>query len=39
VENTEGLHEMIIKSINKCDPDVIKELSNNIVLSGGSTLF
>ena len=30
---------MIYQSIMKCDLDVRKDLYNNIVLSGGSTMF
>ncbi|KAL0229746.1 hypothetical protein PCE1_003312 [Barthelona sp. PCE] len=34
-----GAHEMVYKSIMKCDINVRAELYNSIVLSGGSTLF
>lgn len=34
-----GIHELIIKSINSCDNELQKELYSNIVLSGGSSLF
>ena len=34
-----GLHEMTYQSIMKCDVDVRKDLYNNIVMSGGSTMF
>ncbi|KAI3506418.1 hypothetical protein L1887_28776 [Cichorium endivia] len=34
-----GIHEMIYKSIMKCDLGVRKDLYGNIVLSGGSTMF
>ena len=30
---------MFIKSINKCDIDIRKELYANIVLSGGTTMY
>jgi actin beta/gamma 1 len=34
-----GIHELVIKSINKCDIDIRKELYANIVLSGGTTMY
>lgn len=34
-----GVHEILYESINKCDSDIRKELFENIVLSGGSTMF
>ena len=34
-----GLHELTFNSIMKCDVDVRKDLYNNIVLSGGTTMF
>ena len=34
-----GYHEMVYKSINKCDIDVRRDLFSNIVLSGGTTMF
>lgn len=34
-----GVHETTFISINKCDVDIRKDLYNNIVLSGGSTMF
>ncbi|KAD3640357.1 hypothetical protein E3N88_29580 [Mikania micrantha] len=36
---TSGIHEMTYKSIMKSDVDLRKELYENIVLSGGSTLL
>jgi actin-related protein len=33
------MHEIAFHSIMKCDPDSIKDLSSNIVLTGGSTSF
>ncbi|KAK1439412.1 hypothetical protein QVD17_05230 [Tagetes erecta] len=36
---TDGIHEMTYKSIMKSDVDIRKDLYENIVLSGGSTLF
>jgi actin-related protein len=34
-----GLHEFTYQSILKCDVDLRKDLYNNIVLSGGTTMF
>jgi len=34
-----GFHEMTYNSIQKCDIDVRRDLYNNIVLSGGTTMF
>uniref|UniRef100_A0ACB8EF11 Actin-1 n=1 Tax=Sphaerodactylus townsendi TaxID=933632 RepID=A0ACB8EF11_9SAUR len=34
-----GIHKMIFNSIVRCDIDVRKDLYENILLSGGSTLF
>lgn len=38
-EECEGLHEVLMYSIQKSDLDLRKVLFKNIVLSGGSTLF
>lgn len=38
-EEYEGLHEVLMYSIQKSDLDLRKVLFKNIVLSGGSTLF
>lgn len=35
----EGIHEVLVYSIQRCDMDLRKVLYQNIVLSGGSTLF
>lgn len=35
----DGIHEQLFNSINKCPMDVRKSLYENIVLSGGSTMF
>jgi actin len=35
----EGIHKLTFKSILKCDIDIRKDLYQNIVLSGGSTMF
>ena len=34
-----GMHEMCYKSIQECDTDIRTDLLNNIILSGGSTLY
>ena len=34
-----GIHELTFQSIMKCDVDVRKDLYNNIVLAGGTTMF
>ena len=34
-----GIHELLLKSIGKCDIDIRKELFANIVLSGGTTMY
>lgn len=34
-----GIHETAYSSIMHCDIDIRRELLNNIVLSGGSTMF
>lgn len=38
-EEYEGLHEVLLYAIQKSDMDLRKVLYQNIVLSGGSTLF
>jgi centractin len=38
-EESEGIHELLADSIIKSDIDLRKTLYQNIVLSGGSTLF
>lgn len=38
-EECEGIHEVLMFSIQKSDLDLRKVLLQNIVLSGGSTLF
>jgi len=35
----DGIHVLTFNSIMKCDVDIRKDLYNNIVLSGGSTMF
>lgn len=34
-----AIQEMVYQSIMKCDLDVRKDLYNNVILSGGSTMF
>jgi actin len=34
-----GIHETTFSSIIKCDVNIRKDLYNNIVLSGGTTMF
>jgi len=35
----EGIHKLTFSSIMKCDVDIRKDLYNNIVMSGGTTMF
>eukprot|EP01083_Nonionella_stella_P066194 174108_1 len=35
----EGIHKLTFESIMRCDVDIRKDLYNNLVLSGGSTMF
>ncbi|XVF35157.1 hypothetical protein REPUB_Repub18cG0120800 [Reevesia pubescens] len=34
-----GLHEILVRSIRRCDMDVRREMFGNVVLSGGTTLM
>ena len=34
-----GIHELVYKSVMKSDIDIRKDFLNNVVLSGGSTMF
>lgn len=34
-----GIHDTTFNSIMKCDVDIRKDLYNNVVLSGGTTMF
>jgi len=36
---SDGIHDMMYKSISACDIDVRRDLYSNIVLSGGTTMF
>ena len=38
-KENDGIHQLTYKSILKCDIDIRKNLYQNIVLSGGSTMF
>jgi len=38
-KENEGIHKLTYNSILKCDIDIRKDLYQNIVLSGGSTMF
>ena len=38
-EESEGVHLLTYNSIKKCDVDVRRDLYNNTVLSGGTTMF
>nr|CAB3219905.1 alpha-centractin-like [Phallusia mammillata] len=38
-EESQGLHEVLVNSIKKCDMDLRRTLYQNIVMAGGSTLF
>jgi len=35
----EGIHKLTFQSIMKCDVDIRKDLYNNVVMSGGTTMF
>lgn len=38
-ENALGIHDCIFDSISKCDSDIHQELYQNIILSGGTSMF
>lgn len=38
-KNDKGIHELAFHSIMKCDADVRKDLYNNLIISGGSSMF
>lgn len=38
-DETKGMHELCFQSITDCDLDVRKDLYENIILSGGSTMY
>merc|ERR1712226_1186437 len=35
----EGIHKLVDTTINKCDVDIRSDLFDNVILSGGSTMF
>ena len=35
----QGFHELVYNSVMKCDMDVRRNLYENIVLSGGTTMY
>jgi actin-related protein len=36
---SDGIHKLTFNSIQKCDVDIRKDLYNNIVMSGGTTMY
>ena len=34
-----GIHEMLFDSVMKCDVDIRRDMYQNIVLSGGTTMY
>ena len=34
-----GIHQMVIDAINKCDLDIKKEMYSSIIFTGGNSLF
>lgn len=38
-KESEGIHKLCFKSIQTCDIDIRKELYENIILSGGTTMY
>jgi len=38
-DEAEGMHKMSNSSIHECDVDIRKDLYENVILSGGSTLY
>merc|ERR1712000_268220 len=38
-KEAQGIHDTTFQTIMKCDVDIRKDLYNNIVLSGGSTMY
>jgi len=38
-KDASGIHELCFKSINKCNPDIVRDLFLNTILCGGSSLF
>jgi len=38
-EELRGVHDLISEAVGKCDADIKKELFQNVILTGGNTLF
>ena len=38
-DETPGMHKMAFESIGDCDLDIRKDLYENMIMSGGSTLY
>jgi len=38
-DETPGMHKMAFESIGECDLDIRKDLYENLIMSGGSTLY
>eukprot|EP00798_Chlamydomonas_sp_ICE-L_P017640 gene17639-23983_t len=38
-QESKGIHHLVFETIQKCDIDVRRELYNNVVLSGGTSMF
>eukprot|EP00798_Chlamydomonas_sp_ICE-L_P007905 gene7905-1117_t len=38
-QEAKGIHHLVYETIQKCDIDVRRELYNNVVLSGGTSMF
>eukprot|EP01083_Nonionella_stella_P092215 258056_1 len=38
-KESKGIHDLIYDAIHKCDIDIRRDLYNNVVLSGGNTMF
>jgi actin-related protein len=38
-DETPGMHELAHKSVKECDLDIRNDLTNNVILSGGTTLY
>eukprot|EP00798_Chlamydomonas_sp_ICE-L_P008751 gene8751-33612_t len=38
-QESKGIHHLVFDTIQKCDIDVRRELYNNVVLSGGTSMF
>ncbi|KAF2287101.1 hypothetical protein GH714_038147 [Hevea brasiliensis] len=36
---SEGVHEIVVRSIRRCDMDIRREMFSNVVLSGGTTVI